>query len=50
MMIMPYFGFVKTKPIKANNQSLLITNHLEGKPKSNPILGSCHDSAASIFC
>ena len=32
----PYCGFVKTKPIKANNQSSLITNHLEGKPKTNP--------------
>jgi len=31
MMIKPYCGFLKTNPIKANNQSL-ITNHLEGKP------------------
>ena len=31
MMIKPYCGFGKTKPIKANNQSSLITNHLEGK-------------------
>ncbi len=30
-------GFVKTKPIKANNQSSLINNHLEGKANSNPI-------------
>jgi hypothetical protein len=26
------WGFVKTKPIKPNNQSSLILNHLEGKP------------------
>ena len=37
MMIKPYCGFVKTKPIKPNNQSSLITNHLEGKANSNPI-------------
>jgi len=36
-MIKPYCGFVKTNPIKANSQSSLITNHLEGKPNSNPI-------------
>jgi len=40
MMIKPYCGFVKTKPIKANNQSSLITNHLEGKPQTNPISDS----------
>ena len=34
MKIIPYWGFGKTKPIKANNQSSLITNHLEGKPNS----------------
>ena len=37
MKINPYWGFGKTKPIKANNQSSLIANHLEGKPNSNPI-------------
>ena len=31
------WGFVTTKPIKANNQSSLINNHLKGKPNSNPI-------------
>ena len=33
----PFWGFGKTKPIKANNQSLLIDNHLKGKPNSKPI-------------
>ena len=37
MMTKPHCGFVKTKPIKANNQSSLIINHLEGKANSNPI-------------
>jgi len=32
--IYPYWGLGKTKPIKVNNQSSLITNQLEGKPNS----------------
>ncbi len=34
-------GQKKQTQFKANNQSSLITNHLEGKPNSNPISKIC---------